>query len=172
MKYTFLQKAFTSIIIILSPIFISLPVWADSGSSSGGGWASGGSISIGYVYPVTTEVISISTKESGTEVNQLIVNTRLTVNKENLPELKEYICIFGNDNKLKAVAISNIKIDENKQTMQIIGSFNIANDYIKIFVWDDNMKPYNKGINMYLKDIPRSIPSPSHGGGGSVGITK
>lgn len=164
-----LKKLLAQFLLIIFIIDALTPLtFANSGSSSGGCGGTCGSISApisGLTFPVTTEIISITTNGLGTTVNQLSVNTRITVNKDSLPKLKEYICIFGRNHQLKAVVITNAKTDGSSTATQIIGSFDISSDYIKILVWDDNMMPYSKETTIQLKDIPRSIPAPSGGGG-------
>lgn len=168
MKYKFLQKSFIIIAVILSAIFTSLSAYAGSSDIhyDGDGGNCGFSVSSipGLTSPVTTEIMSITTKGLGTTVTQLYVNTQLTANKDSLPELKEYICILSTDNQLKATIVVDAQIDGNSVSTRITGSFDISTDYIRIFVWDDNMKPYSNGINMPLKDITRSIPATSGGG--------
>lgn len=163
-KKLLMQILLTILIIsVLNPL-----IFADSGSSkSGNGSSSGSSSAGGVISPVTVNIDSLITKEKGTSIKQLYLKTLITANKEPLPPLKEYICIYGFNNQLKSTAVIDVQTYGDNITTNLTGSFDIKEDYVKIFVWDDNMIPYCKVQSTLLNDISRTvIPASAPGWGG------
>ena len=77
--------------------------------------------------------------------------------------------IVGADNKLKSISIAKPKTDITVTT--ITGNFDKKTDYIRIFLWDDNLKPYSDGKPTLLQNIkhtPRHYDGSGWGGSGSV----
>lgn len=103
--------------------------------------------------PVEAEIISI-TIESGAG-KKAYVKTRTCANTDSLSELNEYICIFGKDNHLKSATVFQAETDGSETDVLIENMFDISTDYIKIFVWDKDMKPYSSGIAVPIKNIKR-----------------
>ena len=99
----------------------------------------------------------------------IAIETSVHADAEQLSNLKEYICIFGADNKLKSIAIVKPKTDITVTTIK--GNFDTKTDYIRIFLWDDNLQPYSDGKPTLLKNIkhtPRHYDGSGWGGSGSV----
>lgn len=116
---------------------------------------------------VDVEIISI-TIESGADKNNVYATIRTSANSDFLPELNEYICIFGEDNCLKSATVFQPETNGSKTDVLIGNNFDISTDYMKIFVWDKDMKPYSISNALPIKNIKR-IQSHIDGGGLSGG---
>lgn len=119
--------------------------------------------------PVDVEIISI-TIESGVG-RKVYAKTRTCANIDSLPELNEYICIFGEDNHLKSVTVFQAETDGSETDVLIENMFDISTDYIKIFAWDKDMKPYSSGIAVPIKSINIEKHSGGVDGAGSGGVS-
>lgn len=108
----------------------------------------------------------------GTPIRTMYVQTIITTDTKPIPDFKEYICIFGADNRLKSVTKIKPTADVTKTFIKV--DYDIDEDYIRLFLWDDDMKPYSDGEPIPLKYIKKTtihVDGAMSGGYGSGSIS-